>query len=185
MTYSAVPQPMNTQDGPKKPGKFWIRMESFLTTIGLLHPVEKPFKEMVNNVLVEQGGRRLIRTEERKMRKPRVLNMPHEGVNEISIATPLNINQAAAPADMLRSGRSILCNFHGIEKRNLEQVRFFLMGVVYAIGGTCKKVNDTIYLFTPPVTSIVPMENEEPVPKKIHKEKNMGDEEVLDQFFGT
>jgi len=176
---------MNTQDAPEKPGKFWIRMESFLTTIGLLHPVEKPFKEMVNNVLVEQGGRRLIRTEEIKMRKPRVLNMPREGVNEISIATPLNINQAAAPADMLRSGRSILCNFNGIEKKNLEQVRFFLMGVVYAIGGTCKKVNDTIYLFTPSITNIVPMENEEPAFKKTHKEKHMDDEEVLDQFFGT
>lgn len=184
MTYSAIARPTERHTEPKKPGKFWVVMESFLLLIGLLHASEKPFKDVVKDIRVEDGGRRLVRKENKKMRKPRILSVQPETMNEIKIATPMNINQAAEPADMLKEGRSILCNFSGIEKRNLEQVRFFLMGVVYAIGGTCKKVNDTIWLFTPAHMDVGNIQSGPPVIKKERKDK-LDDEVVLDQFFGT
>ena len=184
MTYSAVPQPTERHIEPKKPNKFWVVMEGFLFFIGLIHPPEKRFTEVVKNVRVEDGGRRLIRKENKKMRRPKILSVQPGTINEIKIATPMNINQAAEPADMLKEGRSILCNFNGIEKKNLEQVRFFLMGVVYAIGGTCKKVNDTIWLFTPAHIDVGNIQSGPPAIKKERKDK-LDDEVVLDQFFGT
>ena len=133
---------------------------------------------------VEDGGRRIRRVEVLKVKKPKVINFPQELGNEIGIVTPMNINQAQSPADMLKSGRTILCNFNGTEKRSVEQIRFFLMGVVYAIGGTCKKVNETIWLFTPYHMGVVTEHPEVRVPVK-EKKAEHSDEEVLDRMFGT
>jgi FtsZ-interacting cell division protein YlmF len=185
MAYSAAPKAREQQETYKKPSTIWLRLENFFIRIGLLYP-QKPFKQMVSDVRVDEGGKCLIRPEGNKLKRPRVLSFPQELNNEIGIVTPMNINQAAAPADMLKSGRSILCNFNGIEKRNLDQVRFFLMGVVYAIGGACKRVNDSIYLFTPATMDVINCQDDKQPFRKDKKEKaNEDEEDVMNQFFGT
>jgi hypothetical protein len=183
MTHTAIPKMTEPRNDAKKPRTVWIMLENFLTHIGFLYP-GKPFKEVVDNVRIEDGGRRLVRLEENKVKKPKVFSFPPGMNNEIGIVTPMHINQAAGPADMLKSGRSILCNFHGIDKRNLDQVRFFLMGVVYAVGGTCKKINDTIYLLTPASMDVFDCQDEDP-PDRKQRKVEIEDEEVLDKFFGT
>ena len=183
MAYSASPRPAGAEIRAKQPSQGWIKLENFLTRIGLLYP-QKPFKDVLEDIRVEDGGRRIYSLEEKKVKKSKVLQFPQDTMNEIGIVTPMNINQAASPADMLKSGRSILCNFHGIDKKNLDPVRFFLMGVVYAIGGQCKKINDTIYLFTPAHMDVY----NDPQERTIHKkERKMleEDDELLDQMFGT
>ena len=167
----------------KTPGPGWVKFESFLTRIGMLYP-QKPFKEMMSDVRIEDGGRRIYMMEENKVKKPRLVNFPQEAANEIGIVTPMNINEAADPADMLRSGRTILCNFHGIDNKNLDPVRFFLMGVVYAIGGSCKKVNDAIYLFTPAHMAVIHRTEESSTPRRERKTTE-DEDEILDQMFGT
>jgi FtsZ-interacting cell division protein YlmF len=183
MTYSAAPKARERQSNIQRPSTIWLRLESFFIRIGLLYP-QKPFGEMVRDVRVDERGRSLVRTEGTIVKKPRVLSFPQELNNEIAIVTPMNINQAAAPGDMLKSGRSILCNFNGIDKKNLDQVRFFLMGVVYAIGGTCKRINDSIYLFTPATMDVINCDSEKQ-PFRRDKKDITESEDVMDQFFGT
>ena len=167
----------------RAPNPGWVKCESFLMRFGFLYP-QKSFRDVVRDVRVEEGGRRIYRTEETKVKKPRLVNFPQEAANEIAIETPMNINEAAEPADMLRSGRTILCNFHGIDKKNLDPVRFFLMGVVYAIGGGCKKVNESIYLFTPAHMAVIPRSEENNVPRRERKDPE-DEDTILDQMFGT
>jgi len=82
-------------------------------------------------------------------KRPQVLHFPTDTKTQIAVSTPSSLNATQVPADFLKSGRAVLVNFHGLDKKVADNARFFLSGVTYAIDGSLQKVTDTIYIFTP------------------------------------
>ncbi len=96
-------------------------------------------------------------------KNPQVLHFPNDTQTQIAVVTPTGLNATQVPADFLKSGRAVLVNFHGLDKKTADNARFFLSGITYAIDGSLQKVTDTIYVFTPnEVGLICPGEVDDP-----------------------
>jgi len=95
-------------------------------------------------------------------KNPKVLHFPTDTKTQIAVVTPTSLNASQVPADFLKSGRAVLVNFHGLDKKVADNARFFLSGITYAIDGSLQKVTDTIYVFTPSEVGLIcPGEMEE------------------------
>ena len=102
-------------------------------------------------------------------KSPQVLHFPTDTKTQIAVVTPSSLNGTQVPADFLKSGRAVLVNFHGLDKKIADNARFFLSGVTYAIDGSLQRVTDTIYVFTPrEVGLICPSTEDQPMVEDIN-----------------
>ncbi len=121
-----------------------------LIKLNLMYPPEPMMQEEDNGILLPG-------------KNPKVLRFPTDTNTQIAVVTPTSLNATQVPADFLKSGRAVLVNFHGLDKKTSDSARFFLSGITYAIDGSLQKVTDTIYVFTPSEVGLIcPGEVDEP-----------------------
>jgi FtsZ-interacting cell division protein YlmF len=125
-------------------------MQRILISLGVMYPPEDELDNEEDGIILPG-------------KTPKVLHFPRDTQTQIAVVTPTSLNATQVPADFLKSGRAVLVNFHGLDKKVADNARFFLSGITYAIDGSLQKVTDTIYLFTPhEVGVIVPGEVDSP-----------------------
>jgi FtsZ-interacting cell division protein YlmF len=111
-------------------------MQRVLISLGVMYPPEEEIEDDEDGIILPG-------------KTPKVLHFPRDTRTQIAVVTPTSLNATQVPADFLKSGRAVLVNFHGLEKKVADNARFFLSGITYAIDGQLQKVTDTIYMFTP------------------------------------
>ncbi|HDS31110.1 MAG TPA: cell division protein SepF [Firmicutes bacterium] len=80
---------------------------------------------------------------------PQLLPFPTGTKSQIALSTPTTLDDIEMPAEYLKSGRAVLVNFHRLDKKAMDNCRFFLTGIAYAVNGSAQKVTETIWVFTP------------------------------------
>ncbi|MFH1676603.1 MAG: cell division protein SepF [bacterium] len=125
--------------------------------LGLMYPPDPPDPDDEDGIILPGPS-------------AKVLHFPRDTKTQIAVITPTSLNATQVPADFLKSGRAVLVNFHGLDKKIQDNARFFLSGITYAIDGSLQRVTETIYVFTPnevglicPSEPEVPEEKTEPV----------------------
>lgn len=125
-------------------------MQKIMVSLGVMYPPDDEIMDDEDGIILPG-------------RNPKVLQFPRDTQTQIAVVTPTSLNATQVPADFLKSGRAVLVNFHGLDKKVADNARFFLSGITYAIDGQLQKVTNTIYLFTPhEVGVIIPGEIDDP-----------------------
>lgn len=86
---------------------------------------------------------------------PQLLPFPTGTKSQIALSTPITLDDIQMPADYLKSGRAVLVNFHRLDKKAMDNCRFFLTGIAYAVNGSAQKITETIYVFTPSEVGLI------------------------------
>ena len=74
---------------------------------------------------------------------------------EIIIVKPENVVDGRRIADLLMSGKTVVVDFEETNKEVIRKLLDFTTGVVYAIKGDLKKVQERSYLASPPTMRVV------------------------------
>lgn len=111
----------------------------------------------IEDEYVEEERVRPARNQEVKetKRAPKVAAFPaqrkktHSANAEIKSIKPVKIDEASLITDELLDGNSVIINLTNVDIVNARQILDFTSGSVYAIGGTLKKVTDSIFVAVP------------------------------------
>ena len=74
---------------------------------------------------------------------------PLEKPSQIAICIPESPDQEWQPADYIKTDRPVFVDFKKLDDDERDQVRNFLIGVIYALDGTFTKIRDDLFLFAP------------------------------------
>ncbi len=69
--------------------------------------------------------------------------------NKMILLEPRAFSESQQIADHLKNRNSVVVNLKRVTADQARRITDFLMGVVYAIGGSMEKIGVGIYLFTP------------------------------------
>ena len=80
---------------------------------------------------------------------------PLEKPSQIAICIPETPDEEWRPADYIKSDRPVIVNFKKLDSEDRDQVRNFLIGVIYALDGTFTKLSEDLFLFAPSEVGII------------------------------
>jgi FtsZ-interacting cell division protein YlmF len=80
---------------------------------------------------------------------------PQEKPSHIAVVIPESTDEEWRPADYIKTDRPVIVNFKKLDDEEKDQVRNFLIGVIYALDGTFTKLSDDLYLFAPRDVGII------------------------------
>lgn len=111
---------------------------------------ERPVQKTVERPVQTQT----VKTSERKVVKPNVVNMKAEPVatemnTKVCLFEPRVFSDTQDIADELKNRRATLVNLQRIDKVSAKRIIDFLSGTVYAIGGDIQRIGQDIFLCTP------------------------------------
>ena len=72
-----------------------------------------------------------------------------EGALELKICKPQTFEQVLPAVDYLSSGRTVLLNLEGLDKKLYLRIIDFISGASYALGLTIKKATNDSFFITP------------------------------------
>lgn len=74
---------------------------------------------------------------------------PLEKPSQIAICIPETPDEEWRPADYVKTDRPVIVNFKKMDDEERDQVRNFMIGVIYALDGTFTKLSEDLFLFAP------------------------------------
>jgi cell division inhibitor SepF len=74
---------------------------------------------------------------------------PLEKPSQIAICIPETPDEEWRPADYIKTDRPVIVNFKKMDDEERDQVRNFMIGVIYALDGTFTKLSEDLFLFAP------------------------------------
>ncbi|MFH1516120.1 MAG: cell division protein SepF [bacterium] len=95
---------------------------------------------------------------------------PLEKPSQIAICIPETPDEEWLPADYLKTDRPVIVDFKKLDDEERDQIRNFLIGVIYATEGTFTKLRDDLFMFAPSEVGL------------ITKHKNF-DPKISEEFF--
>lgn len=90
--------------------------------------------------------------EKNSLRQKKVITMSEEARHKrkIMIVEPRAYGDAKEIANRLKQNETILVNFRSMDEKQARRVIDFLTGTVYSLAGDIRRVNQEIFLCTPP-----------------------------------
>jgi FtsZ-interacting cell division protein YlmF len=74
---------------------------------------------------------------------------PLEKPSQIAICIPETPDEEWRPADFIKTDRPVIINFKKMDDEERDQVRNFMIGVIFALDGTFTKLSEDLFLFAP------------------------------------
>ena len=106
----------------------------------------------------EKRGR--SRSEEKEMASMEAMRIPpHEKPSQIAVCIPESPDEEWRPAEYIKSDRPVVVKFLKLHGDDRDQVRNFMLGVIWALDGTYTKLNEDIFLFAPKDVGIITKHN--------------------------
>jgi len=84
---------------------------------------------------------------------------PHEKPSQIAVCIPETPDEEWRPADYIKSDRPVVVKFVKLHGDDRDQVRNFMLGIIYALDGTYTRLSDDIILFAPKDVGIITKHN--------------------------
>ena len=81
--------------------------------------------------------------------RPPIRISPMEKPSQIAICIPLSPDEEWRPADYIKADRPVIVNFRELDDNERDQVRNFMIGVIFALDGTFTKLSEDLFLFAP------------------------------------
>jgi cell division inhibitor SepF len=76
--------------------------------------------------------------------------------NAVVIMEPTTVKEAQEVGDHLKNKATVVLNLQGLERESALRILDFTSGMVYALNGNMHKISESIFVFTPPATVIIP-----------------------------
>ncbi|NLZ55566.1 MAG: cell division protein SepF [Clostridiaceae bacterium] len=99
-----------------------------------------------------------VRPNPSRRQSGKVMNMnnPQRQVNQqVIIIKPASMYDAQTVCDHIRSGRTVICNFEGVDQSAAQHVVDFLTGATYALDGFIQAVSNFIFIMAPRGVSLL------------------------------
>ena len=89
-------------------------------------------------------------------RRPgKVVDMRAATGPQVIVMHPTGIDSAQEACNHLRAGRTVICNFEKVERKDAQRVIDFITGAAFAIDGQVHKVSPAIFVAVPRSTALV------------------------------